>query len=63
MSKHVLGNPSAMKKSFKAASLKLDPSLIVIACHLARIAAEDDYDAFKNGQDSYNLPEMKGGPS
>lgn len=63
MVKHAGSKIVSAKKSFKAASLKLDPSLIVIACHLARIAAEDDYDAFKSAQASYNSPEAKGGPS
>jgi hypothetical protein len=61
MSKHDPDIAHNSKRSFKASSLKIDPSLIVIACHLARIAAEDDYEAFKNGRDSYNSPEVKGG--
>lgn len=61
MSKHNPNTGHLTKRSFKAASLKLDPSLIVIACHLARIAAEDDYEAFKKDQESYNGPEAKGG--
>jgi hypothetical protein len=62
MSKHDPNISPRIKRSFKASSLKLDPSLIAITCYLARIAAEDDYEAFKNGQDSYNIPEAKGGP-
>lgn len=52
----------ANKRSFKAAALKLDPSLVAIACHLARIAAETDYEAFKKGQIPYTASEQKGGP-
>jgi hypothetical protein len=63
MSKHDHRFPKTTNKSFKAASLKLDPSLIAIACHLARIAAENDY---KNlpPRDAipYNAPDTKGGP-
>jgi hypothetical protein len=63
MSKHVIEPGKKPNRSFKAASLKLDPSLIAIACHLARIAAENDY---KNLPPSdaipYNAPDTKGGP-
>jgi hypothetical protein len=63
MSKHDRIVGEQPKRSFKATSLKLDPSLITIACYLARIAAEDDFEAFKKSRDSYNSPEAKGGPS
>ncbi|HEV2817051.1 MAG TPA: hypothetical protein VGW40_07505 [Allosphingosinicella sp.] len=63
MSKHDHTFGKTLNKSFKAASLKLDPSLIAIACHLARIAAENDY---KNVPSSDAIPytgaDTKGGP-
>jgi hypothetical protein len=63
MSKHDHRFGNTPNKSFKASSLKLDPSLIAIACHLARIAAENDY---KNVPLSdlipYTGPSTKGGP-
>lgn len=63
MQNHDERNETNTKRSFKASSLRIDPSLIAITCYLARIAADDDYDAFKNEQDSYNPPEKMGGPS
>jgi hypothetical protein len=63
MSKHVEKPGKKLNGSFKASSLKLEPSLIAIACHLARIAAEKDYEAFKSGQMPYTAPDRKGGPA
>jgi hypothetical protein len=52
------------KRSFRAAALLLEPSMIAIACHLARIAAEADYKSFSlNGQIPYTDLHQKGGPS
>jgi hypothetical protein len=64
MTKHIELNGKASKRSFKAATLSLHPSLIAIACHLARIAAENDYKSFSlTGEIPYTGPDQKGGPS
>lgn len=63
MSKHVEKPSKRINGSFKASSLKLEPSLIAIACHLARIAAERDYKNFSlSGEIPYTAPDVKGGP-
>jgi hypothetical protein len=63
MSKHDHRFPTPANKSFNAASLKLDPSLIAIACHLARIAAENDYKNLPPREKIlYTPPDKKGGP-
>ena len=64
MSKHNGQPTKTTRRSFKAATLKLEPSIIAIACHLARIAAEADYKSFsKDGEIPYTASEQKGGPA
>ena len=63
MSQHVNKPEKKLRGSFKASSLKLDPSLIAIACHLARIAAENDYKIVPSSDAiPYNAADTKGGP-
>lgn len=64
MSKHNKLTGKASNGSFKRVALLLEPSMIAIACHLARIAAENDYKSFsKDGEIPYTAPEQMGGPS
>lgn len=63
MSKHEKLTVKASNPSFKRAALLLEPSMIAIACHLARIAAENDYKSFlEESETPYNGAERKGGP-
>lgn len=63
MSKHDPNISLRTKRSFKAASLKIDPSLIAVACYLAQTAAEADYKSLSLGETAgYNAPDKKGGP-
>lgn len=64
MSKHFKPVKGELATKFKAASLRIDPSLLAIACYLARIAAEEDYKVFcETGTVPHTEPDEKGGPS
>lgn len=57
-------NGKVTTRSFKASSLKIEPSLIAIACYLARVAAEKDYEeSLMREQTDYTIPNQKGGPA
>lgn len=63
MSKHFKPESKTLATSFRAASLRVDPSLLAIACYLARIAAEEDYKVFcETGAVPHTDPDEKGGP-
>ncbi len=63
MSKHEKPTRHMPNKSFSKAALLLEPSMIAIACHLARIAAEKDYKVFlQESEIPYSEPKVKGGP-
>jgi hypothetical protein len=64
MQNHDDRNGKVTARSFKASSLKVEPSLIAIACYLARVAAERDYAEFsKQEQMPYTVGKQKGGPA
>lgn len=64
MQEHEKLNGKVTSRSFKASALRVDPSLIAIACYLARIAAEKDYEeSLMREQTDYTIPNQKEGPA
>ena len=62
MSVHDPGLGDSTRTQFKGAALALDPALVEVVQHLARIAARADYKTFlATGEIPYSSTEPKGG--